>query len=152
MSRASWLFHISVQINVSSTINMDTKGSIKNLPCRGLLLSCYELMKLGVLAKWTLKWTYFYLTLVVPRHAPPGVAKGAPLAPISRDIAMANMPHVLVSNRTNEKLPANCPNIFHNQFKKVLLELKFIYEEEQSQGYNKRTNFSWNKNVWFFVK
>ena len=56
MSRASWFFHTPVQINLSSTINMQTKGSIKSLPCRGLLLSFYELMKLGVLAKWTLKW------------------------------------------------------------------------------------------------
>ena len=43
-------FHISVQINVSSTINMQTKVSIESLPSRGLLLSFYELMKLGVLA------------------------------------------------------------------------------------------------------
>ena len=37
------IFHISVQINVSSTINMQTKGSIKISPCRGILLSVYEL-------------------------------------------------------------------------------------------------------------
>ena len=56
MNRASLFFHISVQINVSSTINMQTNGSIKSLPCRGILLSVYELMKLRVLTKWTLKW------------------------------------------------------------------------------------------------
>ena len=56
VGRASWFFHIFVQINVSSTINMQTKGSIKSLQCRGLLLSFYELMNLGVLSKWTLKW------------------------------------------------------------------------------------------------
>ena len=32
-------FHIAVQINVSSAINMQTNGSIKSLTCRGLLLS-----------------------------------------------------------------------------------------------------------------
>ena len=30
---------------------MQTKGSIKSLPCRGLLLSVFELLKLGVVAK-----------------------------------------------------------------------------------------------------
>ena len=52
VTRASRFFflHISVQINVSSTINMPTKGSIKSLPCRGLLLLFYEFMKLGILA------------------------------------------------------------------------------------------------------
>ena len=45
------VFHISVQLNVPSTIDMQTKGYIESLPCRGLLLSFYELMKLGVLAK-----------------------------------------------------------------------------------------------------
>ena len=30
---------------------MQTKGYIESLPCRGLLLSFYELMKMGVLAK-----------------------------------------------------------------------------------------------------
>ena len=30
--------------------------SVKSLPCSGLLLPLYELMKFGVLAKWTLKW------------------------------------------------------------------------------------------------
>ena len=54
--KASLFFHISVQINFSSTINMQRKGSMKSLPCSGLLLPFYELMKLGVLAKWTFKW------------------------------------------------------------------------------------------------
>ena len=40
-----------LQINVSSTINMQSKGSIKSLPFTGHLLPFYELMKLGVLAK-----------------------------------------------------------------------------------------------------
>ena len=52
-------FSISVQINVSSTINMQKKGSIKSSPCRGLLLSFYDILKLGVLAKWSLK-LYFW--------------------------------------------------------------------------------------------
>ena len=34
---------------------MQTKGSLKCLPCRGLLLSFYELLKLGVLAKWNIE-------------------------------------------------------------------------------------------------
>ena len=54
--KASSFFHISVQINFSSTIKMQRYGSIKSLPCSGLLLPLYELMKLGVLAIWTLKW------------------------------------------------------------------------------------------------
>ena len=41
---------------VSSNINMKIKGSIKLLLCSGLLLPFYELTKLGVLAKQTLKW------------------------------------------------------------------------------------------------
>ena len=49
--KASWFSHISVQINISYTINMQRNGSIKSLPCSGLLLPLYELMKLGVLAK-----------------------------------------------------------------------------------------------------
>ena len=50
-------FYISLsKKNVSSTINMQKTGSIKSLPCSGLLLPFYELMKLGVLAKQTLKW------------------------------------------------------------------------------------------------
>ena len=40
---------------LSFTINMRQKGFIKSLPCRGLVLPFYELMKLGVLAKWKLK-------------------------------------------------------------------------------------------------
>ena len=54
--KASWLFHMSVQTNFSSTHIMQRNGSIKSLPWSGLLLPLYELMKLGVLAKWTLKW------------------------------------------------------------------------------------------------
>ena len=44
VSRTNCFFfkYISVQINVSATINMQTKGSIKSLPCRGLLLLFYE--------------------------------------------------------------------------------------------------------------
>ena len=42
---------IYVQINFSSTNNIQRNGSIKSLPCSGLLLPLYELMKLGVLAK-----------------------------------------------------------------------------------------------------
>ena len=41
--------------NFSSTINMQRKSSIKSLPWRGLMLPFYESMKLGVLAKLTLK-------------------------------------------------------------------------------------------------
>ena len=53
VSRATWFFHISVLIDVYFTINLQKKkrGSLKSLPCRGLLLSFYEFMKLGVLAK-----------------------------------------------------------------------------------------------------
>ena len=54
--RASMFFHISIRLNISSTIIMPGKGSIKSLPCIALLLPFYELMKLGVLAKWTFKW------------------------------------------------------------------------------------------------
>ena len=50
VNKASWFFHISVQINFSSSINLQRNGSIKMLPGSGLLLSLYELMKLGVLA------------------------------------------------------------------------------------------------------
>ena len=49
--KAPWSFHISVQINFFTTINMQRNGSIKSLPCSGLLLPLYELMKLGVLEK-----------------------------------------------------------------------------------------------------
>ena len=35
--RAAWFFHVSVQINISSTINMQRKDSIKSLPSSGLL-------------------------------------------------------------------------------------------------------------------
>ena len=49
-SELACLFHISVQINVSSTIHMQRKGSRKSLPCSGLLLSFYALMKFGVIA------------------------------------------------------------------------------------------------------
>ena len=49
--KASLFFHISVQINFSSTINMQRNGSMKSLPCSGLLLPLYELMKLGVPTK-----------------------------------------------------------------------------------------------------
>ena len=37
------VFHISLQINVSSTNNMQRNGSIKSLPCNGLLLPLYEM-------------------------------------------------------------------------------------------------------------
>ena len=37
---------------------MQRNGSIKSLPGSGLLLPLYELMKLGVLTKWTLKCPY----------------------------------------------------------------------------------------------
>ena len=55
-SKLLGFFHISVQINFSTTINMQRNGSIKSLSCSGLLLQLYDFMKLGVLAKWTLKW------------------------------------------------------------------------------------------------
>ena len=42
--KGSELPGFSLQINVSSTVNMQRKGSIKSLPCSGLLLTFYELM------------------------------------------------------------------------------------------------------------
>ena len=42
--KGSELPGFSVQINVSSTVNMQRKGSIESLPCSGLLLTFYELM------------------------------------------------------------------------------------------------------------
>ena len=45
-----------VEINVSFTIIMQRKGSVKSLPCNGVLLPFYELMKLRVFEKQTFKW------------------------------------------------------------------------------------------------
>ena len=42
---------------------MQRNGSIKSLPCSGLLLPLYELMKLGVLAKLTFKSGSYILDL-----------------------------------------------------------------------------------------
>ena len=49
--KASWFFHISVQIIFSSTIILQKNGFIKSLPCSGFLFPIFELLKLGVLAK-----------------------------------------------------------------------------------------------------
>ena len=54
--RSSWILHTSVQLNVSTNTNMQWKDSLKSLPCREYLSLFYELMKLVVLAKVTLKF------------------------------------------------------------------------------------------------
>ena len=56
MIRASWFSHISVQINFRPLWICKERGPIKRLPWSGLLLPFYELMKLWVLSKSTLKW------------------------------------------------------------------------------------------------
>ena len=55
MIKASWFFHISFQIIFSSTINIQRNGSIKSLPCSGLLLALYELMKWGGTCKMNIE-------------------------------------------------------------------------------------------------
>ena len=47
MIRSSWFYHITVQINLSSAINMQWHSSIKSLTYCGLLLPLYKLMKLN---------------------------------------------------------------------------------------------------------